>query len=106
MKKEGFDISGLDFYLNKINNAKYPEYFKNPSEIRSIITGVRNELRKIPGNDITVDEIKKLVASKSEGNVVHLMAVAMMAGKSMTDTLKSINSYAVNDANPNQPKTA
>jgi hypothetical protein len=109
MKKEGFDIHGLDFYLHKIDTLdknKQTGYFQNPSEIRSIITGIRNELGKTQGNDITIDEIKKLVASKSEGNVVHLMGVAMMSGKSMTDTLKSINSYAVNDTNPNQEKTA
>jgi predicted Zn-dependent protease len=109
MKKEGFDIHGLDFYLHEIDSLdknKQTGYFQNPSEIRSIITGIRNELGKTQGNDITIDEIKKLVASKSEGNVVHLMGVAMMSGKSMTDTLKSINSYALNDTNPNQEKTA
>ena len=107
LKKEGFNVPALDFYkkeLEDIYENGDPEYVQLTNELRSFIYGVRNELGKTSGQDITLDDVKKLADGKNRGNIYWLMIYALNSGKSMTDILSNINSYAVNTTN--QPKVA
>jgi len=106
--KEGFDSKLLDFYkqeLIEIYKNGDPQYINEPSEIKSVISGIRNELNKTSGQNITLDDIKKSVTQDTNTNFYLMMLYALNSGKSMTELLNSVNSYAVTNTN-NQPKTA
>ena len=108
LKKEGFDEKALEFYKKELIDVYEngdPEYIQLTTELRSFIYGVRNELGKTSGQNITLDEIKKLANGKNRGNIYWLMVYVLNSGKSMTEVLNNVNSYAVTNTN-NQPKTA
>ena len=108
LKKEGFDEKALEFYKSQLIDVYEngdPEYIQLTTELRSFIYGVRNELGKTSGQNITLDEIKKLANGKNRGNIYWLMVYVLNSGKSMTEVLNNVNSYAVTNTN-NQPKVA
>ena len=105
--KEGFDSKLLDFYkqeLIEIYKNGDRQYINEPSEIKSVIYGIRNELNKTSGQNITLDDIKKSVTQDTNSNFYLMMLYALKSGKSMTELLNSVNSYAINDTDFNQPK--
>ena len=106
LEKEGFDKETLDYYYTKILDSADNGTSKDPQEIVANIYGIRQLLNKTSGENITVDDIKKI--SKEYKNIIvyWFMNYIIQSGKSAQEILNSVNSYAATNTNPNQPKVA
>jgi len=106
LEKEGFDKEILDYYYNAILDKTDNAYSRNPQEIVANIYAIRQLLNKTSGENITVDDIKQISKEYKNVTVFWIMCYIIQSGKSVQEILNSVNSYAVNDTNPNQPKVA
>jgi hypothetical protein len=106
LEKEGFDKETLDYYYTEILDGVDNGVSKDPQEIVANIYGIRQLLNKTSGENITVDDIKKISKEYKNSVVYWFMNYIIQSGKSAQEILNSVNSYAVNNTNPNQPKVA